>query len=93
MSEYHRRAGYNSREARAHWLPLLPLPCSRCGGVVDKGMRWDVDHIMPLSAGGPVNDRNNEWPSHRYCNQSHGSAIAKAKMRADKAVDQRFLEL
>lgn len=91
MSQHH--AGYRSAAARAYWLPLLPLPCLRCGGVVDKGMRWHVDHVVPLSEsrGQDPNDANGQWPAHAGCNTSHGSALAKAKKTANNTADQRLL--
>lgn len=86
---------YNSRDARKYWRGRLPLPCSRCGGVVDGTGPWDVDHLLRLVEGGPANDRQTQWVAHRRCNQADGGRTAQRRTRARKNADDRtnFLDL
>ena len=75
-----RRAEYASREhrqTRAAWQRRIdagPVPCTRCGQAIVRGMRWHLDH---------TDDRAGyRGPSHAACNLR---AAAKAGNRAQKA--------
>jgi 5-methylcytosine-specific restriction endonuclease McrA len=86
---------YNSRDARKYWSARLPLPCSRCGGVVDGRSPWHVDHLVRLSEGGSPNDRRTQWPAHAACNTRDGQKVGQQRQRARKNADKRtnFLDL
>lgn len=72
MSERNKWTGAMSRRWRAHFEPLLPLPCSKCGKPVLPGQPWDVDHLVPREFGGLELGADNLWPAHRSCNRSAG---------------------
>ncbi len=67
-------------KARARWASLLPLPCTRCGRPVEPGTPWDVDHMVPLSAGGSPG-WDNQGPAHRSCNRAHGARLRNGSGR------------
>lgn len=95
MSGRHKSSGYNSRDARKYWTARLPLPCSRCGVVVDGRSPWDVDHVYGLAAGGPANDPQTQWPAHASCNRRAGQQVGQQTVRSRKNADRRtnFLDL
>lgn len=45
------------------------LPCLRCGQPVRFGTAWELDHRVPIAAGGP-DTFDNLGPSHAICNRS-----------------------
>lgn len=70
------------RNARAYWLPKLPVPCSRCKRPVihDERKRaggWHVGHVIDRWMGGP-DDISNTWPEHDHCNMSAGGKVGAA---------------
>lgn len=71
--------------------PLLPLPCPRCGRLVQPEQKWDVDHIIALSQGG-TKTADNLTPAHIRCNRSHGgklgAAVTNAKRKSDSGLIQ-----
>ena len=60
--------------ARAAWLERLPLPCYRCGDVVQLGDDFDLEHDPPRSQGGT----RVVGVSHPYCNRAHGARLGNA---------------
>lgn len=71
--------GSQTRKWRAHFTPLLPLPCARCGLPVFPDMRWHVGHQIDRALGGG-NTSDNLWPEHGRCNESAGGRLGH-KMR------------
>jgi 5-methylcytosine-specific restriction endonuclease McrA len=88
MSRFHEASGYNSRDARAYFRPLLPLPCSRCPNLVQPDMEWEVDHLIPVSEGGG-HDLANLHPAHKECNRRHGQKVGQAHANAKRKPQQR----
>lgn len=60
---------------RAQWARLLPLPCWRCGQVINRTDPWDVGHIVDLALGGDPWDPNNQAPEHTGCNRAAGARL------------------
>lgn len=56
--------------------------CWICSGFVDQSLPWrddwarSVDHVIPLSLGGPPLARWNVRLAHRSCNVTRGSSTA-----------------
>lgn len=59
------------------------LNCGICGGVVDLDIRWpapmskSLDHIYPLSKGGPHTNLNCQL-AHLRCNLSKGARVTQS---------------
>jgi len=58
--------------------------CHICGGKINVGEAWEVEHVIPFAMGGEDNESN--WsPAHVKCHRTKTSddvgAIAKAKRR------------
>lgn len=58
--------------------------CHICGGKINVGEAWDVEHVIPLAMGGEDSEEN--WsPAHRKCHRTKTTEdmgnIAKAKRR------------
>lgn len=55
------------RALRRSWAEQLPLPCARCGVVIQYGEPFDLDHTIPRALGG-----SDEFarPSHPGCNRA-----------------------
>ena len=86
MSAGHRTSEYMAfiKRERPRWQVQIDaggVPCRRCKGVLRTGMRWDLGHIIPMSAGGPLSS-SNVWPEHPRCNRSAGQALS-VKARAE----------
>lgn len=79
-------SGRTVTTARAYWRSRLEaegaLPCWRCPHPVTVRDRWQVEHIVPRSAGGDMTDVGNQWVSHGACNESHGGRLGQAARRA-----------
>jgi len=59
-------------------LPLRPdLPYRREDGTVEP-LSSSVDHIVPVSLGGPMYDITNCRPTHLGCNASRGNGTRSA---------------
>jgi len=43
--------------------------CHICGGIIEEGSYWEVDHLSPSSSGGP-NTIGNYLPAHGLCNSA-----------------------
>jgi hypothetical protein len=58
---------WNTR--RRWWQARIDLgeaiACYRCGGIIEPGQLWHLDHTIPRSAGGTDRDSH---PSHALCN-------------------------
>ena len=58
--------------------------CHICGGKINVGEGWDVEHVIPLAMGG-ADDESNWSPAHRKCHRDKTTddvgKIAKAKRR------------
>lgn len=73
MSQHHRKQKWSthSPKLRALILPMLPMPCRRCGRPIQPGDKWHVGHIVPAELGGqPV--LSNVAPEHAGCSHSSG---------------------
>lgn len=63
-------------QALRNWVITNHTNCHICGKPVDKTLngrhKWGptLDHIIPISKGGPMLDRANARLAHRYCNGS-----------------------
>jgi len=58
--------------------------CHICGGKINVGESWEVEHIIPIAMGG--DDEPSNWrPAHTKCHKGKTkedvTAIAKAKRR------------
>ena len=69
---------------RALWAQQLPLPCGRCGQPVHPGEPWDLDHLVPRSAGGGDETAR---PSHRRCNLRAGGVRKVTAFKGKPALD------
>jgi 5-methylcytosine-specific restriction protein A len=66
--------------------------CHLCGGAIQAGQTWDVDHVIPLAQGGS-NDPSNLRPAHEKCHRGVGSKTSddvKAISRADRLAKKHF---
>ena len=79
---YRRAAARLRREARV---------CAICGLPIDPMLRsphpfsFTVDHIVPLSMGGDLNDPGNMRPAHRLCNMQRGTGRGVARTQGDRS--------
>ena len=92
MSQHHRASGWTTAVARTWRTRIdaqLPLPCSVCARLVQRTDAWDVDHIVPVSAGGRHTSANLA-PAHRGCNRRAGGRLGAAKTNSAKRTDQRL---
>ena len=64
--------------------------CCHCGHPVNKGLSgqnpWGptVDHVIPVSLGGPPLDRANVRLAHRKCNCSRGNRMTMQRGRSSR---------
>lgn len=73
------RAGGNTRRwraERARWQGLLPLPCPRCGLLVQPWQDWDLGHTIDLASGRGTDEQVR--PEHAACNRSAGGQLGAA---------------
>lgn len=58
--------------------------CHICGGKINVGEAWEVEHIIPLSMGGE-DEQGNMRPAHKKCHagktKKDVAAVSKAKRR------------
>jgi len=58
--------------------------CHICGGKINVGEAWDVEHVIPFAMGG-ADDESNWRPAHIKCHRTKTTddvgKIAKAKRR------------
>jgi len=95
MSRNHRPAGYYRLAAR--WLDahlaqgIEVVPCAVCGLPVDLNHRGrdpdsrSVDHLVPVSKGGPMLDTSLWRVAHYRCNTARGNKTPRPKLRPSRA--------
>lgn len=89
------RTGRPFRRWRAKVLEAQVLMCIRCGGPIDKRVRYphpmspSADHIIPLTRGGAPLDPANGGPAHLVCNQRHGNGDGPVVVQASRPVADR----
>lgn len=72
--------GHRRRQLRKWWRGQ-GLPCHLCGQPIDYDlpagdpMSFEVDEIIPVSAGGNPLSIENTAPAHRICNERKGARI------------------
>ncbi|WP_280473286.1 HNH endonuclease signature motif containing protein [Nocardia asiatica] len=72
-----------TRDRHRTYLRRGKPPCALCGEDIDYSLRspdpmsFEVDHIIPLAAGG-LDERDNVQPAHRQCN----------RLKADRTAEQ-----
>lgn len=86
-----RWGGNDSRKARAIVRPMLPAPCTRCGGVVTEDMDWHADHILQDALGG-ASEASNYGPAHAHCNESDGGKLGAMITNGHKQENQSHRE-
>ena len=76
-----------SRSARARIFEAADGICHICGGRIQVGEAWDLEHVTPLSMGG-ADEESNLRPAHAKCHRDKTSSeapiLAKAKSREAK---------
>lgn len=69
-------------KARLALLTAHNSRCHICGGAIEPGQRWEVEHVIPLAMGGD-DEPGNMRPAHSKCHQAKTAKniadIAKAK--------------
>jgi 5-methylcytosine-specific restriction endonuclease McrA len=83
----------NGRPYRAlcAWLRAQRLPCWICGHEIGYELdarhpqSFTLDHLVPLSLGGNLTDRENARPAHRRCNSSRGNRTEPPKAAPQRA--------
>ncbi|MBO0836021.1 MAG: HNH endonuclease [Actinobacteria bacterium] len=50
------------------------LPCPHCGKPISINEPWDLDHLVPKSAGG-TDSWTNLAPAHPHCNRRAGQRL------------------
>lgn len=82
--------GSDSVKARRYWAPrvLAGEACYQCGRPIDPADAWDVEHRVPLTAGGSKG-LDNQAVSHSRCNRRAGQAIGQATMRRRRDASKR----
>lgn len=65
--------------------------CWICGLPIDPDLRsphplsFTVDHVAPVSMGGPIAERRNALAAHRICNNKRGTGRGNAKTEGDRS--------
>ena len=59
---------------RRHYATTLPTPCYRCGHVVERWHKWDLDHEIPVAHGGGAGPVH---VSHSHCNRAAGRQVRR----------------
>ena len=65
--------------------------CWLCGGVIATDlphldpMAFTLDHVIPVSLGGAVDDPRNVRPAHRACNMKRGTGRGKPRTAGDRS--------
>jgi 5-methylcytosine-specific restriction endonuclease McrA len=54
---------------RRLYAATLPATCERCGHMIERGDRWELDHRIPRAEGGAWYDPANLRPVHYACNR------------------------
>lgn len=80
------RSHRRHRQARALYrmhAATINEVCRLCGQPIDYRLRhpdpmaWTLEHIVPLSEGGPLLDTANYASAHRRCQDKQGGRIAR----------------
>jgi 5-methylcytosine-specific restriction endonuclease McrA len=80
------------RRAKAQAIKDSNNTCQLCGVQLDPGARkntpWatEIDHILPLAAGGAPYARENLRALHRWCHQRRGKGLPQLPVPADPDV-------
>jgi 5-methylcytosine-specific restriction endonuclease McrA len=85
------RKSFSTKERAALFVEHGGL-CHLCGGAIQAGQTWDVDHVIPLALGG-TNDTSNLRPAHSRCHRGTGSKTSddvKDISRADRLAQKHF---
>ena len=74
-----------SNSDRAEFFRDRKGKCHLCGGKIQVGEAWEVEHVIPLAMGG-ADDDSNRMLAHRKCHSRKTAtcdvpAIARAKRR------------
>jgi len=48
-------------------------------------MSFTVDHVVPVSMGGPLSDPGNVRPAHRICNMKRGTGRGRPNSQGDRS--------
>ena len=81
------------REERDCWLcgrpidPALPYRDPRTGEI--NRLSWSLDHVVPLSHGGPELDRANARAAHLGCNIARGNRASHPRVEVATLVTSR----
>ena len=74
---------------RAHVGRSLPVPCAKCGALVQPTDSWHLGHIVPRSLGG-TDGPDNVAPEHARCNLAEAPSLQwAAKRRSANAPPSR----
>lgn len=94
MSQAHRSPEWLrfSKQQRKAWQVRIDaggVPCRTCRGVIRKGTKWHLGHIVDVRRGGPLCDPANVWPEHVSCNTRGGARLSHEIRYAQKRRDER----
>ena len=71
-------------KARLAFLKEHGSTCHICGGAIQPGDKWEIEHVIALSMGGD-DEPGNTRPAHAKCHRAKTdadlAAVAKAKRR------------
>lgn len=65
--------------------------CWLCGLPIDPDLRsphplsFSMDHVVPVSMGGKVDDPNNVRAAHRICNMKRGTGRQSPRTEGDRS--------
>lgn len=82
------RNGTKNAKLRADVLRIYGPRCHLCGGAIDLTLRYphpmsyEVDHLVPVSLGGPMYDPSTCRPAHRRHNGQRGARSIAAGREA-----------
>ncbi|WP_256334664.1 HNH endonuclease [Lentzea albidocapillata] len=88
MAETAGRKGRPHRRIVAHLREHMPW-CWLCGKPINLNLPWNdrmsftVDHVVPLSRGGPAT-LDNSRSAHRSCNSSKGNRPHKPDLKTSR---------
>lgn len=79
---YRTMAARLKREARVCWICGLPIDPELKS---PHPLSFSVDHLAPVSMGGPIAEGRNALPAHRLCNMKRGTGRGNAKTEGDRS--------
>ena len=63
-------------QMRAEWATQLPLPCLRCGELIQPTDEWHIGHRYPRAIYPELAwVSSNQWPEHASCNLAGGTSL------------------